>query len=351
MIRLVEIFVALIIVFVLAIVFAIALPDHRHTDRAITLSSPVRQIYDVLDGFRTYPSWAAVRAYDPRVRFDYYGPERGSGAKINWVSGDGRVGNGSLTIIPDPVQDKQVRWAIDNNWKGTNKIYTFDIEPAENGKTVKVTLGYDVDYGWDLLARYSGLYLGGDPATQIQLHLTELEKLLTTIPNVDYKDQNFELKDVAARPILFVSTQAKRTLDDVADATDKALTAIQAAVKKNNLSVTGPRMTVTTNWGDENYEFDIALPVDRNTDLTLVDPVKTGQSYGGKALTNSFTGSPAQLPLVRLLLKAYAYTHGYIFDESSQGPGRFYDELTTPDPQAAEDNQSFVVYLPVQIQQ
>ena len=350
MIRLLEILVALVIVFVLAILFAIALPDHRHTERSMVYSSPVRQIYDVLDGFRPYPSWTALRAYDPRVRLDFAFAERGAGAQVKWVSADPRVGNGSYTIIPDPVEDKQVRWSIENNWKGTNKVYTFDILPAENGKTVKVTLGFDVDYGWDLLARYSGLYLEGEPATQIQLHLTELEKLLATIPNVDYKDQTFELKDVTVKPILFVSTQAKRTLDDVADATDKALTAIQADVKKNKLSVTGPRMTVTTNWGDENYEFDIALPVDRG-DITPTDPVKTGQSYGGKALTNSFTGSPAQLPLVRLLLKAYAYTHGYIFDDSGSGPGRFYDELTTADPKAAEDDQSFIVYLPVQIQE
>ena len=82
----------------------------------------------------------------------------------------------------------------------------------------------------------------------------------------------------------------------------------------------------------------------------MVDPVKTGQSFGGKALVTSFTGSPAQLPLMRLILKAYAYTHGYVFDESSQGNGRFYDELTTADAKAAEDAQSFSVYLPIQSQ-
>ena len=37
------------------------------------------------------------------------------------------------------------------------------------------------------------------------------------------------------KPILFVSTTAKRTLDEVADATDKALTAMQAAIKKDKL--------------------------------------------------------------------------------------------------------------------
>ena len=350
MIRLIEIFVALVIVAVLAVVFALALPSHRHTERSLVLSSPLRQVYDVLDGYRTYPSWSALRAYDPKVRFDYYGPERGSGAQVKWVSADPRIGNGSYTIIPDPVDDKQVRWSIDNNWKGGNKTYTYDLAQSENGKTVRVTLGYDVDYGMDLLARYSGLYVEGEPATQIQLHLSELEKLLATIPNIDYKDTAFELKDATAQPILFVSTQAKRTLDDVADATDKALTQIQADIKKNSLNQAGLRRTITTNWGDENYEFDIAVPVDRN-DITPTDPVKAGQTYGGKVLTTAFTGSPAQLPLTRLLLKAYAYTHGYGFDESSQGTGRMYDELTTTDAHAEQDNQSFAVYLPIQVQQ
>ena len=353
MVRLLEIFVALIIVAVLAVVFAIALPNHRHIDKAKVYSAPVRQIYDVLNGYRTYPSWPApLRAFDEKVRFDFQGPESGSGAKLNWVaSADNKLGNGSFTIIPDPVQDKQVRWAVDNNWKGEGKTFTYDLEPAENGKTVKVTLGYDVDYGWDLLARYSGLYVGGEPSTMIQLHLDDLEKFLATVPNVDYKDTVFELKDVTARPILFVSTTAKRSLDDVADATDKALAAINADIKKNKLTQTGPRITVTTNWGDESYDFDIAIPVDKTDGVTPSDPVKIGTTYAGKALVTSFTGSPAQLPLTRLLLKAYASTHGYVYDDSGTGPGRYYDELTTTDANAAQDNQSFTVTLPVTVQQ
>jgi len=250
MIRLLEIFVALIIVAILAVVFAIALPNHRHIDKAKVYSAPVRQIYDVLNGYRTYPSWPSpLRAFDSKVRFDFQGPESGSGAKLNWTgSADAKLGNGAFTVIPDPVQDKQVRWAVDNNWKGEGKTLTWDLEPAENGKTVKVTLGYDVEYGWDLLARYSGLYVGGEPATLVQLHLDDLEKYLATVPNVDYKDTTFELKDVTARPILYVSTQAKRSLDEVADATDKALTAINAEIKKDKLAQTGPRITVTSNW-------------------------------------------------------------------------------------------------------
>ena len=345
MMRLLEVIVALLIVAVLGVLFGVALPDHRHIERTTEVSSPIRQIFDVISGFHSYPSWTALRAYDPKVQLNLVGPDQGNGASVNWVSGDPRIESGSYTVT-DAQQDQQVKWAIVNDWRGENKQYTIDIKPAPNGKTVKITMGYDVDYGWDLQGRYSGMYLEGEPATQIQIHLTKLQDMLATFPIVDYKETQIDIKDVSARPVLFVSTTAKRTLDEVADATDKAVALIQGVVKKNKLTLSGPRITITTNWGDENYDFDIALPVDR-TDGPIADPVKAGTSYGGKALVTSFTGSPAQLPLSRLMLKAYAETHGYPFDESGEGSGRAYDELTSQ-PGAAEDAQSFNVYLPIQ---
>jgi len=59
--------------------------------------------------------------------------------------------------------------------------------------------------------------------------------------------------------------------------------------------------------------------------------------------------SPAQLPLSRLMLKAYAEAHGYLIDESGEGSGRAYDEVTSAS-NAPEDEQSFNVYLPIQMQ-
>lgn len=351
MTRLFEILVALAIVFVLAVVFAIALPSQRHIERSITVSSPARQIFDVVDGFRTYPSWNPLSGYDARVQMSFEGPAMGPGAKFNWRSSNDIIESGSLTVAADPApqQDKQVTWDVQNNWRGTNKRFTFDIEPSENGKTAKVTLSYDVDYGWNLLGRIAGMYLQGNPATQIQFQLGRLQNMLATFPTVDYKDLDIQMQDITAQPILFISTTAKRTLDDVADATTKAMDQLLAAVKKDKLTVTGPRRVITSNWGDQNYDFDVALPL-AEAPATTTEPIMSGMSYGGKALEISFTGSAAQLPLMRLVLKAYAYTHGYLFDESSEGTGRFYDELTTTDPAAADDQQSYNVYLPVQVQ-
>ena len=126
------------------------------------------------------------------------------------------------------------------------------------------------------------------------------------------------------------------------------MAALQALVKKERINVTGPRITITTNLGDESYDFDMALPVD-NANYAVADPIKIGQIGGSKELVTTATGTTQQLPAARLALKAYAYTHGYSFDESSEGAGRFYEE-TTSDPNAADDQQSWVVHLPIQVQ-
>jgi hypothetical protein len=380
MIRIFEVLVALLIVFVLAVVIGVMLPSHGHIEREVEVSSPVRQVYDSLNGFRRFPQWSWIRSQDPNVKMSFQGPETGNGAKINWSSTNRRIGDGSLTITSS-TQDSKLAMALDNDWTGTNKTYTVELHPASNGKTLKINETYDVDYGWNLKARYAGLYINGDPASSIQVSLNNLSAMLAGFPNVDYKDQKIDPVDIPAKPVFLVSTKAKRSLDEVAAATDTAMAEIEAAMKKSGLTAAGPRMTITTEWGDEDYTFSVAVPVSATTftlngqQATIETPVPPPGSdedsektfnpgekdqkgmlvvdtnvraalwYQGVALYTEFTGSPAVLPLVRLGQKAFAETHGYRYQEI--GLGRFWDEIVSI-PDAAEDQQTFRVYLPIQ---
>jgi uncharacterized protein YndB with AHSA1/START domain len=385
MTRILELIVSLIIVAVLAVLVGVILPSHGHIERSVEVSSPLRQVFDSVDGFRRFAEWGAPHKLDPQTQTTLEGPETGPGAIVKWQSAVPQVGTGSLTI-KTADQDSKVVMALDNQWAGENKAYTVTLVPAQNGKTVTVNWAYDADYGWNLLWRYAGLYIHGDPATQIQLNLSDLAAMLASFPNVDYKDVKIDVADVTAKPVLLVATKAKRTLDDVAEATDTAVKEIEAVMKKAGLNQAGPRMTITTNWGEEDYAFSIAIPVDQPTftldkqQYTIETPVpkasatsgdeeeqtefKPGDKdnegmlvldgkvraalwYQGKALVTEYTGSPAQLPLLRLMETAYAETLGYPYAE--MGLGRFWDELTSA-PDAAEDQQTFKVYLPIQTQ-
>jgi len=384
MIRLFEILVALLIVFVLTVVVGVLLPDHGHIERSVEVSSPVRQVYDSLNTFRRYPQWSALRSFDPNVKMSLEGPESGVGAKVDWTSAVEKIGNGSLEI-KSSEEDSKIGIAIDNGWTGTNKQYTITLVPSANGKTLKINCAYDVDYGWNLVSRFAGMYINGDPASTIQTSLNNLSAMIAGFPNTDYKEQKIDVVDVAERPVFLVNTKAKRSLDEVADATTAAMTEIDAAIKKAGLTAAGPRMTITTNWGDEDYTFAVAVPVSAATfslgghELAITTPVPspsdTGEEeeqpaalntgdkdksgmlvvegnvraalwYQGKALVTEYTGSPAALPLLRLNQKAYAETHGYHYSEA--GLGRFWDELTSA-PDAAEDQQTYKTYLPIQL--
>lgn len=382
MIRIFEVLLALLIVFVLAVLVGVMLPAHGHVERSVEVSSPVRQVYDSINSFRRYPQWSSLRNSDPRVQMRLSGPEFGKDAKVSWSSDVKKVGDGSLKIISD-VQDSTVVMAIDNAWYGTDKTYTVQINPSANGKTLKIDWAYDADYGWDLIGRYAGLYIHGDPANAAQTNLNNLAAMLAGFPNVDYKDQKIDVVDVTAKPVFLVSTKAKRTIDDVAEATATAMTEIDAAMKKAGLTAAGPRMTITTEWAEEDYTFSVAVPVSAPTfalnqqQVTIETPVPApidqssddstpptytpGQKdrkgmlvvdgnvraalwYGGVALYTEYTGSPAALPVLRLGQKAYAETHGYHYSES--GITRPYDELVSA-ADAPADQQIFRVYLPI----
>lgn len=386
MIRVLEIILSLFIVFCVAVLVAVFLPSSGHIERVVEVSNPVRQVYDTVNGFRRYPDYAALRTFDPTVKLTVSGPESGVGAKVNWDTKYTQIGNGGLTIT-ESTQDSQVKMAAENDWYGANKRYTLDLTPSNNGKTVRVKLAYDVDYGWNLVWRFAGLYIHGVPDSVLQTSLANLSGMMAGFPNVDYSDLPIQVIDVAAKPVLFVSTKAPRTLDDVASASDAALVEIQAVMTKAGLVQAGPPITITTNWGDEAYTFDFAIPVDKATftldgkeyTIAAVDPalattemeeeepavpvvlnvgdrdkkgnlvlggnVRAAQSYAGKALMAEYTGSPAALSLLRLKERAYAETHGYKYSE--MGQGRFFDESLSTAEEIYAGNGQYKIYLPI----
>jgi hypothetical protein len=381
MTRVLELLVSLLIVTVLVVVVGALLPDHGHVQRSTEVSSPVRQIFDSANTLRRFPEWSPERRLDPQLHMEYSGERNGPGSVVSWT-GDESVGKGSLTIVSSD-EDSQVKMDVNNIFAGKNKTYTITLNPSENGKTTKITWAYDVDYGWDLMWRYAGLYIQGKPDANVQTALSNFANMLASFPNVDYKDQDIQPVQVTGVPELVVSTKAPRTLDEVEEATSNAVAVIEAVMTKTGLKQAGPVRTITTNWGDENYVFDVAIPVDStefsldgNT-YTITAPVvsetvsdviddesapalKTGDhdedgylivddkvkakvSYSGLALVTEYSGSPAALPLLRLQEKAFAETHGYLYSEMNGG--RFWDEVSAT---SEEGEKTFKVYLPVE---
>lgn len=318
MTRVLEFVVALIIVFILAVIVGVFLPSHAHIQRSIEISHNPQHIYDVLNNFRRFEesTGAGLKAQDPGIKFTLSGPAYGPGATVSWQGNDQRVGNGTLVNKSgniDITNKSTVTWDLTNGWHGKNKVFTLSVDPKQGQRVSTVTWSYDVDYGWNLIGRYAALWIHGDPSTIIQYGLASLQNMLAGIANVDYSKVHPGLYKTDATPILLVSTKAPRTVDDIDTAKAAAMKELQAAMAKLGVKAAGPTTTLRTEWGDTTFIFDLAVPIDSTSltvggkayDLTQLPPPPSGDqpappaskpassASAGKVASSASAGAPA----------------------------------------------------------
>lgn len=418
MMRVFEFLVALIIVVVIGVLAAVVMPSSGHVERSLLIGKDMRQVYDVLDNYRRLPDYSVLRSLDNEVKFSFSGKAYGPGAEVSWDSSNEKVGKGNLTIasatpgfeqINSTTNKASIVWNLDSSWRGLDKHFTLDLKrQGGRGQLTEVTWSYDVAYGWNLVNRFANLYIHGDPDQFIQFGLNNLQNVLAGVPNINYSLLVPYIEQTQPTPVLLVSTSIARKdgLDGLNEAVAKAMTQIEAAAKKLGVNITGPRVLITTNYGDENYTFDVALPIDSSTltlngqseQLTAPTPlsldaanaanaanaapaaasstgvaaaaaaankiavgskdslgrlvvdnnVRATLAFGGSALKGVWNGTFAGVPQVRDMLKAYAQTHGYKFDDVVN---RSYDILVQPEVVDGGGNittyAKYNVFLPV----
>ena len=390
MMRVFEFLVALVIVAVLGVLAAVVMPSSGHVERQLVVGKDMRQVYDLLDNFRRFPDYSVLRSQDSKVQFKFSGKAYGPGSEISWTSGDPKLGDGGLTIasatptfdkIDSNTQNATIVWNLDNNWRGLDKHFTLDLERQGHGRLTQVSWAYDVKYGWNLVNRFASLYIHGDPDSFIQFGLNNLQNVLAGVANVDYGDLLPKIVQTQPTPVLLVARHIDRSkggTEALDDATNQAITELKAEAKKLGVNVTGPSILFVTNYGDPDFDFEVALPIDSSAltvngqseqltppvaptlangqpaepanastaaDAPAVagpaagtrDPsgrlvvggdVRAMMAFGGATLQGAWSGTFNGVPQTVKMLTAYAQTHGYKFDSTVNPP---YDIVVTPE--------------------
>ena len=384
MTRFLELLTSVLIVVALFVLVGVFLPDRRSMQHSVETSHPLRQSFDTLNSFKRFGDWNPLRQHDPKVTYTMSGPERGVGAQLDYASQRVEVGNGSWHIT-ESEQDERIRYTVYNDSHGQNKNHVVSFK--QRGKIVEIDWSYSVEYGWSLPGRYAGLYVDRTVGDDIKRGLANISNLLASMPNFDYSLLDVQVTEVAPTNILYVTTTADRNITAVENAMDLALKDLRTAIAANQLTETAPPRLITTNFGAEKYEFDVAIPValrselDAEADaddasasgeateadtaapasevvaagsdkidltppaplegLRLPDNIRVGQSYGGRVVAAPYKGHPAALPLIRDQLRSYAAAFG------EQLQDRAYEEYLTEISDTAAEDAQFRVYWPI----
>ncbi|GAB2492454.1 SRPBCC family protein [Arenimonas alkanexedens] len=385
MTRVIEWIISLLIVLALFVVIGLFLPATRTVSHSVETNRPMSTVNDILSGFTRFKDWNALINHDPRMQLTTSGPETGVGAALAFSSSQHSIGQGTWEIV-EVVPGEKIVYAIDTPDRGSNKRMTFRFErTGQRNQNIEITQRYTVDYGWDLLGRYSGtLYVNSEVGADIKRGLTKLSNLLTTIPRFDYSNHEpgFEIVELPAQNVLLVTTAAKRANDDIALAMTNQRKWIDQVMEKNELEAAGPMRIVTNEFGSDTYGFDVVVPIrrkgtgpaevagdavegeeaeaaeavadvapvlDPNAPLETFDvkvegPVVYAQIPATRAAKTTYTGPSPGLARIRDLIRAWALVRGH---EPTDRP---YEEYLGEIKDMLAEDAEFNAYWPIRIE-
>jgi effector-binding domain-containing protein len=354
MVRIVEFLISLLLVVALFVVIALFLPSRRIYAYSVETNRPISTVYDLFNGFGRFTDWNPLLRYDKHARTEVTGPEMGKGAKFSYSSRDQMIGSGSWEII-DSVPGRMVKYRLIGPTRGQDKTMTIKLErTGQNNRNVKITQEYRVNYGWDLIGRYAGLYVNRNVGDDVKRGLDKFSTLLATIPKFDYSQHPGEFAIVQApmQDALVVSTAAQRSNDEIMVQMQNQKAWIDKVMSANGLVADGPLRIVTTEFTSSTYAFDVVQPI-RKADapegqpagekmiLSMEGPVSYVQLPARRLATTSYTGPAPGLPRVRDILRAWAMTHGADTDD------RPYEEYLSGIDAMRNDDAQFKVYWPL----
>jgi len=264
MTRIIEFLIALGIVAGLFVIIGVVLPGERQVSESIETNRKMTIVYDTVSSLRRFKDWNPLLLRDPAAKLEFSGPAAGEGATLDYTSA---VGNGTWKIT-EAEENKRVAIAIEDDTKGHDKVTTFTLQPTGKGdRNVKITQDYSVKYGFDLFGRYAGLYVSRHIGDDLKLGLSRMANMLATVPNVDYRQAEAPLADLAVIDVpvedLLVVTAGNvdRGEATITKSIKDNREWIQRVMDANNLEAAGPFRIITTDFGAEKYAFDIAQPV------------------------------------------------------------------------------------------
>jgi effector-binding domain-containing protein len=298
-----KILASLVVLLVAAAIVGLLLPRHARVERSVSINRPASLIFATVNSFQLFPRWSPWQDLDPNMHQSTEGPREGVAAKLVW-SGNDKVGSGTQ-LITASTADKSVASDLDFGSMGVAKSL---LSLTPQGPTTRVIWTLDVDMGANPIGHYIGLTMNGMIGPDFLRGLTNLKKLLESMPDVDIAGFNAQEVQMLPAPILLVAETSAP--NSIANAYIDGFAKIAKFMAKNKLHQKGAPLGIDGAMTPSSYAFDAGMPVDRG-DAASADGVRVAQSYAGMALKTIHVGPYDALPKTYEKLRAYMSVHNY----------------------------------------
>ncbi|MGH8193874.1 MAG: SRPBCC family protein [Woeseiaceae bacterium] len=320
----------------LVIAIGVFLPSTGHVERETTIDAHPATVFALVNDVHPMLEWSPWIAADRQSTLAFSGPDMGVNAVVRWNGA--ADGQGSLRIVESvPFERVTGNLVLD----GKEALSSFGLTRSDGG--TGVVWEFDIDFGNDLIGRYSGLFLERAIGGDYEQGLVNLKTMAESLPRADFSDAQIERMVVDPIDIAYLTTTSQPDAAAISEAMGEAYFNILQFMDRNGLEEAGPPLSINRSFSGSELLFDAAIPVRGITADTprSADGVKLGQTRGGTVIRASHTGSYRHLGRTHEKISAYLAAHGI------ERNGDAWESYVSDPTQTAEPELLTYIYYPV----
>lgn len=327
-------FFILVSLIVLLLIIAAIMPSERSIERSVVIEKSPAVVFPLVADLNNWEHWSPWIDMDPEAEYITTEPSSGLESRQDW-KGD-EIGTGYLLTKEYSEGERVLFDLVFDEHSDTPNQDEWTFEEVDGGTKVTWNTHLKLDYP---LGRIFGLFVEGMLGPQKENGLAKLKEYAMSLKEKPVN--KFEIVEVEAKPMYYVSGSADMNSDDISKMFKEAYGKLQVFCAENNIQMTDAPIAITTNYEEgKAYEFQAALIVDRN-DVKPNGDINSGMTYTGKALKAAHIGP------YDTLTDTYTSIMSYIMESNLEINGYSWEQYVSDPGNTPEDELVTFIYFPV----
>lgn len=265
------------------------LPSTFNLERSVIIDADREQVFKQVNDFKNWKNWAPWALKDSTIytiRENYSNPSAGEGASFKWNSEHEDVGEGTITIV-ESLNNESVITEVDLGMVIAQGGWHFN----ETGEGINVVWSMDVDFGFNPVAKFFGLFMEDYVAPDYELGLQRLKTYAENLPKIN----RVAVSQDSVGTTWFLAIRDTVNQMEISNAHGKMYAHINRFMDNAGIDINGEPLVIYHYWSDSIIDIEAGIPVKDSVSIND-DVVKLNKIQAGDVVTAIHYGPYDRLP-------------------------------------------------------
>lgn len=325
-----------LIFLIIAVLISLFLPSSLQLERKTIINADKSQIFSQINDLKNWKNWSPWALKDSTVHNldeNFTNPSSGVGATFKWDSENDEVGKGSMKII-ESKKNQSINYVVDF---GTDEIKSgFILSEIDDGVEVKWTM--DVNFGFNPLSKFFGLFMEGYVGEDYELGLARLKEFSEDLPKIN----SVKVIKKVVDKMWFLSLRDTVNQQEMNNIHGSMYSLISSYMENEQLEIKEAPFVIYHFWSDSIIDIEAGIPVFDSINVTH-ERIKLNTIDSGNVITATHVG-----PYERLV-ETYDGINEWIRKNEVKVIGPPWEQyITDPSTESNPENWKTAIYFPVQ---